>query len=61
MGNKLTALDLQIIQDTLKNSLGFGNNDLFSFTMEARKEVAEKLLYILENIEVDVIEVKDET
>lgn len=53
--NKLTALDLMVIADTLDRTLnikGF-ENALGGYTEEARENVANKVQTIMSNIEVE--------
>jgi hypothetical protein len=54
---KLSAADLMVICDTLNHSLRVLNYG--GFTEETRKRTMEKVIAIMENMEVDVVH-KDE-
>jgi hypothetical protein len=54
--NKLTALDLMVISDTLYRTLSIAGFEgtLGGYTKEARENVANKVQTILSNMEVEL-------
>ena len=53
MKNSLSACDLMVIVDTLNRSLNVSGNS--SWTKETRESVMQRVLLIMENMNVEVI------
>lgn len=52
---KLSIAELEVIMDTLHNSLKFGEDDrIFRFTKSSRGNVCDKLLNHAENIKLKI-------
>jgi len=52
--NKLTALELYVIIDTLRHSLAFGKHWTGSATEKARDEVFQRLQQIMDGMTVEL-------